>query len=107
MADDPNVTPIGARLGSERLYSGGGFPADDPGLLFGAKPAQAAAAPSPPAAPTFPAPAATRPAAWVSTLLELAGITTLALGCWLILPAVGLIVAGAALILLGIGMDRP
>jgi len=94
MADDPNVTPIGARLGSERLYSGGGFPADDPGLLFGAKPAKAA-------------PAATRPAAWVSTLLELAGITTLALGCWLILPAVGLIVAGAALILLGIGMDRP
>jgi len=93
MADDPNVTPIGARLGSERLYSGGGFPADDPGLLFGAGKVGAAAA--------------TRPAAWVSTLLELAGITTLALGCWLILPAVGLIVAGAALILLGIGMDRP
>ena len=106
MADDPNVTPIGARLGSERLYASG-FPADDPGLLFGAKPATAAAAPSPPPAPPFPAPAATRPAAWVSTLLELAGITTLALGCWLILPAVGLIVAGAALILLGIGMDRP
>jgi len=107
MADDPNVTPIGARLGSERLYASG-FPADDPGLLFGAKPAKppTVAAP-PPAAPTFPAPAATRPAAWVSTLLELAGITTLALGCWLILPAVGLIVAGAALILLGIGMDRP
>jgi hypothetical protein len=106
MADDPNVTPIGARLGSERLYASG-FPADDPGLLFGANPAKAASASSPPAAPTFPASAATRPAAWVSTLLELAGITTLALGCWLILPAVGLIVAGAALILLGIGMDRP
>lgn len=105
MADDPNVTPIGARLGSERLYSGGGFPADDPGLLFGAKPAKAAAAPSPPAAPTFPAPAAR--AGWLSTMVELAGITILALGCWLILPAVGLIVAGAALILLGIGMDRP
>jgi len=100
------VTPIGARLGSERLY-GGVFPADNPDMLFGAKPAKAASAPPPPAAPDSPAAAAARPAAWVSTLLELAGITTLALGCWLILPAVGLIVAGAALILLGIGMDRP
>ena len=104
MADDPNVTPIGARLGSERLYASG-FPADDPGLLFGAKPAKppTVAAP-PPAAPTSPARGAR--AGWLSTMVELAGITILALGCWLILPAVGLIVAGGALILLGIAMGQ-
>ena len=38
----------------------------------------------------------------MSTVLELAGITVLAVGCWLLLPAIGLIVAGLCLILYGV-----
>ena len=37
-----------------------------------------------------------------STGLEIAGIVTLAVGCFLISPAVGLIVAGLAMVLLGV-----
>jgi hypothetical protein len=64
-------------------------------------------APAPAATPQHaPAPAAIRE--WVSTVLELAGISVLVAGCYLIAPYLGLIVAGLCLILLGaaIGIRR-
>ena len=102
---DENVTPIGERLGSERLYRQE-FPADDEGMFFGSKPVKA---PKPVAGPP-PSPEAStvgaRPSrrGWMSTVLELAGITVLAVGCWLLLPAIGLIVAGLCLILYGVAV---
>jgi len=106
---DENVTPIGARLGSQRL-----FPDDDPDSFFGNKPTlpKNAVPPNPTAAgpvPTPPAAAGAPPhlTSVASTVLELTGITALAVGGWLILPAVGLIVAGICLILLGVAVGLP
>lgn len=40
--------------------------------------------------------------ATLTTLAELAGIAAVSVGCWLILPAAGLIAAGAGLIAVGV-----
>jgi len=105
---DENVTPIGARLGSQRL-----FPDDDPDSFFGNKPTlpKNAVPPNPTAAspvPTPPAAAGAPPhfTSVASTVLELTGITALAVGGWLIAPYVGLMIAGFALILYGIAVSR-
>ena len=101
MVDDPNVTPIGARLGSQRLYA----PPDAPDDY---QPGRRASRPAPAPPPSPPAVAAHGATMLGSTVLELAGITTLTVGCYLIAPFVGLIVAGLCLILLGValGMAR-
>jgi hypothetical protein len=115
MDDDTNVTPmrerpVSERLGTERLYADE-FPADDENMFFGNKPVKPKSVVGPPgrrepAPATLPAPQAgpARLAEAASTVLELAGITALTVGCWLIAPAAGLIVAGLCLLLLGVAM---
>lgn len=39
--------------------------------------------------------------ALLTTILEVAGIVVVAAGCWLILPAAGIIAAGLGLVLIG------
>jgi hypothetical protein len=98
MDDDPHVTPIGARLGSQRLH-GGPAPVAKP--VVASPPARPAPPPE-----THPTSGAARATQLASTIVELVGISALTVGCYLILPAIGLIVAGLALILLGIAMSR-
>jgi hypothetical protein len=98
MDDDSHVTPIGARLGTQRLHNPS--PAGPP-----SKAVKSAAAPMLPA-PGSPIPRPARVTQLGSTIVELVGISALTVGCYLILPAIGLIVAGLALILLGIAMTR-
>ena len=38
----------------------------------------------------------------LTTLAEVAGIGAIAVGCWLILPALGLIAAGVGLVVIGV-----
>ena len=103
MDDDSRVTPIGSRLGSQRLY---GPAPDAPDDYQPAHPGVVSPPSRPFSSPTAPAGAAGRRAALGSTVLELCGITVLTVGCYLIAPCVGLIVAGLALMVLGIAVAR-
>lgn len=40
----------------------------------------------------------------LTTLAEVVGIATVATGCWLLLPAVGIIAAGVGLIVIGVAL---
>jgi hypothetical protein len=42
----------------------------------------------------------------IATGLELAGMSSLAIAAWLISPILGFVATGAALIIIGLGMDR-
>jgi hypothetical protein len=123
VAED-NVTPIGERLGSERLY------AEDmavppppttwtrdsmpPGFAISAYDGELDEEPPPPANPP-PQPGAERGTTakladvnwrnFVGNCLEIAGITAITAGSWLIAAWLGLVVLGVCLILLGVAQD--
>jgi hypothetical protein len=56
---------------------------------------------SPASSPVQPAPGSNRKEA-ISTVLELAGIVTLSVGFFMVSPALGLIVSGLSMVLLGV-----
>ncbi len=43
----------------------------------------------------------------LSTLLELAGVTLVAVGAWLLAPWLGLVAGGVLLVALGLALDPP
>lgn len=121
-----NETPVGGRLGSERLYDAdfprpGPVPPLHPQLpefdgIFRRhkrdkpeKPAKAAKQPPPPAAerPTAAKQATRNLRGPVSTALELAGIALVTAGCALIAIWLAFIVAGIALVVLGVATGLP
>lgn len=97
------MIPVGSRLGSQRLFdtAAGDRPRVKPDTAkVSTKPAVAAVG-------NHTVKARGRLTEVSSTVLELAGISAIAGGCWLVAPFLGLIVLGLCMVLLGIAMGWP